>query len=311
MKRRWLRWLSWVAVVLSVAIMGGFLWASAGQLRQLDWRGFLYPVAVGLALYGLSLGLQAVVWTGLVSQMTGRRWGWWDVGVYYATHLTRRLPGAPWYMAGRAMIYQERDRGGEAALAASLLEWGGMLATAGGWVAVGKRGLAGGLGVGLGLALIALAWGRLRRSDRLPGRVRSLAALSARRILLAWVAYSAAWVLGGAILYLLVRAAMPGTPGNLLTFTSTWAISGAISMLALAIPAGLGIREVTLTALLQPSLGTGLSVVVALLIRALFTTGDLVWGGLIGLLVRGLTPAVLLEPRQGDEGEPVIRRQLR
>ena len=284
MRRPWVRLLGWAAIVLSLALIGRILWTSAGQLRDLDWRVFVGPGVLGLGLYGVSLGLQAAVWTGLVSTLSLSVWSWRDVEVYFSTHLTRRLPGLPWYMGGRMIAYEKGSLRSRAALSASLIEWGGMLMAAGVWALVGYL-----QGVRLALALAGLVALVLAASRILSNWPRArkwvqLDQLRAGPLLLAAASYGVAWLLGGLILHLLVTARIPSA--GLLAVTSAWAVSGVASMVMVFMPAGLGVRELTLTLVLGPQLGDALALVVALLIRILFALGDLIWGGAFWLLAR-------------------------
>lgn len=287
MKHNWLRVLGWAAVLLSLAIVGSILWRSAGQLRDLEWRQFLWSGLVGLGLYGISLALQAFVWTGLVSKLSLSSWGWRDVQVYFATHLTKRLPGLPWYMAGRAIIYKKQGRSGEAALVASLLEWGGMFIAASLWAVLGHFGGAWVVLALLGMgALLVVAY---RAPSGVPrvGKWELLTRLPVHWLLLAGGGYGFAWFLGGLIMYSLVPSS-PRSSMSLIDITSLWTLSGGASMLMAFVPAGLGVREITLSLLLRPHIGDAVALVVALLMRVLFTLGDLVWGGIFWLLARYL-----------------------
>jgi uncharacterized membrane protein YbhN (UPF0104 family) len=95
--------------------------------------------------------------------------------------------------------------------------------------------------------------------------------------------------LGGIILYLLLLAAAPDTPQNLGDAMSVWALAGGASILTIMVPAGLGVREFGITVLLQPQVTAAIAFLVAVLMRLLFTAGDLLWGGLFWLFARHLS----------------------
>ena len=66
-----------------------------------------------------------------------------------------------------------------------------------------------------------------------------------------------------------------------------WALTGGIgSLLSVVVPAGLGVRELTLTVLLSPPMSVAEAIVVAILLRILYVGGSLVWGGLLLALAR-------------------------
>jgi uncharacterized membrane protein YbhN (UPF0104 family) len=103
---------------------------------------------------------------------------------------------------------------------------------------------------------------------------------------LAWIlAYLASWFAGGVILFLLIHPdhiAPPSLPET----AAVWAFAGGLSALAIIIPSGLGIREVSLTLLLQPYIPASMAILTAIILRLLFTSADLVWGATGNLLSR-------------------------
>jgi hypothetical protein len=287
-QRKWVRWVSWAAVGLSLVLTAVVLWRGSAQLHDLEWRKFVLPMALGLLLYGLSLAVQAGVWTGAVARFTNTPPQWWDVEVFCTTHLMRRLPG-PAYMAGRVMIYRDHGRGTGGALATNLLEWGGLILTGAAWALIGFLGWTGALIVAVFLGALVILWPKFRTWSRLPAKWQAVADLPVSWILLVLAAYALAWLLGGAILYLLLHAAAPGAPQGFGKAMSVWALAGGASILMIMVPAGLGVREFGLTVLLQPQVTAAIAFLVAVLMRVLFTVGDLLWGGLFWLFARHLS----------------------
>ncbi len=271
----WIRWITRLAVLASFGLIGWFLWRHAAELLAVDWRALAGPAALSLLWYGMALGLQSATWIRLWSILTGVSWGWEDVRAYMMSHLMRRLPGAPWYMAGRAMLY--RERGPEAARAAvvvSLLEWGGQILTALIWVAGMKWGWPG-AGLVLGILALGVPW---LRSWSWPRRWVQLQRFSLSSLYLSLGGYLLQWGLADLMFYGFLRALTPAWKLDFIQTGGLWAISGVISSLAVFAPAGLGIRELSLVALLDPYTGPGYAALVALLMRVMFTLGDLVWG---------------------------------
>ena len=283
MKRRLVNWAGKFGVALSLVLMFGILWSSATQLQSLEWKRFIVPSLIGIGIYGISLIMQAWLWIVLVSNMTGVPWSWWDVKVYITTHFMRRIPGAPWYMAGRALMYREQGRSGGAALAASLVEWVGVLITAAMWFSIAQWGVSGLIGslaiIGVGL----IVWPRVKKLRFLPQRLKPFAELRRRWISIAIAVYLFVWLLGGLMLYLLIASAQPNSNLNFIQVVSLWALGSGLSLLTVMAPAGLGVREISITILFQPYLGTAVALIVALLMRLLFTIGDFVWGGILWL----------------------------
>lgn len=278
----WWRWLIHGGVAVSFILIGWFLWQHWDELRAVDWRRVVGPVGLGLVLYGLALGIQGAVWIGLFARLTATPWDWEDVRIYFTTHLMRRLPGAPWYIAGRAIVYRERSpEAARAALAVSLLEWVGIILSGLVWVAWGRwkwGGLLGAMG-----ALLLLVMGT--RCWRWPARCVPLERFSLSALYIALAGYSAQWFLAAGMLYLLLGALAPERAPSFLETGSLWAISGVVSNLAVFVPMGLGIRELSLVAVLSPQVGLGYAALAALLMRVLFTVGDLLWGSIAAWLL--------------------------
>ncbi len=280
MKASWWRWLTRAGVALSFGLMGWFLWQHIEDLRAVDWRAMAMPTFLSLVLYGVALGIQGAVWIALFSRLTDTPWTWGDVKTYFTTHLLRRLPGAPWYMAGRAAAYQERNpEAVRAALAVSLLEWAGIILSGLVWMAWGRWGWVGLVG-GMALLLLLVPW--LRRW-RWPARWVPLSRFSSSTLYKALLAYGGQWFLATWMLYSLLSTLAPGRVPAFLETGSLWATSGVVSSLAVFAPAGLGVRELSLIALLEPHVGLGYAALAALLMRVVFTVGDLLWGALAAL----------------------------
>jgi glycosyltransferase 2 family protein len=94
---------------------------------------------------------------------------------------------------------------------------------------------------------------------------------------LAWSAGS--WVCYGLQIWLLsVRLGAPRADGLLLAIGS-FSLAWCAGFVAVFVPAGAGIREVVLVALLAPAIGVGAATAVALVSRALTTVSDLLTAG--------------------------------
>ncbi|MCU0520258.1 MAG: hypothetical protein MUF84_06160 [Anaerolineae bacterium] len=283
--KKWAKGLSALAVGASLVLIAAFLWRSREDLRGVDWLAMLPALGLSLLLYGVSLGAQGWVWIGTVSKLTGIAWNAWDVAAYFQTHLVRRLPGAPWYMASRAILYEARGPDGPAsAVAASLFEWIGTFSTAAVWAAGGRWGWGWGLVLVFVLVALASSFPRLSRSSHFPKRLARLGRLSPGRVVCALTVYMLVWVLATFILQLLIRALAPQAGLAWGSLASAWALSAAVSMLTFFAPAGLGVRELTLVAQLAPSTGLAVGTLVALLVRLVFTVGDLFYFGLVSLV---------------------------
>ena len=297
------RWVSASVFLCTVAFLVFILLRSTDELRELDdWSTYLGVCARGFLLYPISLIVQALIWRMIIvrlGQMTG---GWWDIEIYAYSSLMRHLPGMIWYLAGRASMYHTRGVEASLTLMASGLEW--VLLVAAAVLVYGTLSL-----TGSGMLLISMvllsalivgtAFGlrqALRASTRLPlpGFVRRrLMALATAPVpgaadLTLWLSlYVLAYFIGGWILLLLVRGVAPEVTIGLGAATRIWALTGGIGFLLSAIvPAGLGVRELTLAVLLSSAMPMAGAIVVAILLRMLFIGGSLVWGGMLWAIAR-------------------------
>jgi uncharacterized membrane protein YbhN (UPF0104 family) len=125
--------------------------------------------------------------------------------------------------------------------------------------------------------------GRLFRLTRRPPLEQPLTA----RAIAAALAWSfGSWLFYGLQIWLLAtRLGAPRGTGALLAIGG-FAFAWCVGFLAVFAPAGAGVREVLLVALLGPVLGVGAATAVALVSRVLTTVGDLLAAGLAAGYVR-------------------------
>lgn len=112
-----------------------------------------------------------------------------------------------------------------------------------------------------------------------------------------------AWVAAGVqVLALSVGLGAEPTPSLLLLVTAGYAAAWVVGFAVIVVPAGLGVREVVLAAVLVNELGTAEVLVVVIASRALFTVADIALAG-VALAVRGRTRQV----RRGTGPRPGSR----
>lgn len=300
------RLVSIIVLVFTVATLVGVLVQGRDELSQIEnWTNCLFALGQGFLLYPLSLAIQSLNWSKMMARLAQVAGGWHDIEIYAYTHLMRRIPGGIWYLTGRMTAYDELGVKNSTTLAASGLEWLLLLfAAALVWgtmklsVFTDWR-LSIMIGSVVASACVGIAHQVLskRNRSRLPRFIRELldqygANSSLPRVgeLGWWIGnYVVAYVIGGLILFVLVRSVAPKSSVSLSGAVSIWALTGGIgSLTSTVLPAAFGIRELTLTALLTPTVATARAVLIAFLFRALFIAGDLVWGGALWGLARAL-----------------------
>ncbi|SEG66976.1 hypothetical protein SAMN05444920_103836 [Nonomuraea solani] len=90
----------------------------------------------------------------------------------------------------------------------------------------------------------------------------------------------AGWVSYGVHLYLIAPQ------GGLLFAVGAFAMSWCLGILTFVVPAGAGVREVAMVAVLAPQLDQGAAIAVALSSRIVIIVGDLICAGLAGIAAR-------------------------
>lgn len=285
------------------------------ELRQFgNWRTYLMACGQGFLLYPVSLSIQALIWSMMIKRAGHVDHRWRDVEIYAYTHLMRHIPGAFWYLAGRTAMYYAEGIGASIVLASSGLEWLLLLVAAVVTYSVLSLPTPGSevIFVVFILAVIASLRGcrflySIPARHWLLGFIRrrlediSMIALPRWGELILWIGlYIIAYGIGGLILFSLIHGVAPTSDITLSAATRIWALAGGIGFLtSMVVPAGIGIRELTLTALLAPDISTVGALLVALLLRMLFMASDLVWGGLMWAIAR-IAKAYLQIHRKGS-----------
>ncbi|GAB4500578.1 MAG: hypothetical protein Fur0035_01180 [Anaerolineales bacterium] len=263
------RYLSLSLTVMMVAYLAYSLTQGKLRLDRIDWKAYGGAISASMALYLASLILQFIVWARII--FFHHKTGWEDVSIFARTILMRSLPGGAWHWVGRISMY---SGGGEVStrvvIAGNFLEWAlitlsGLMvffATLIGWPRL--------LAVFAACAALALAvfWQPAERK---------WAARLVEAIL--WIVlYSLMWALAAGILYLMTKA-VAGS-GYLSEWESlkVWTLTGSLSMLVTMLPSSLGIREVTLVWMLQSVLNPSIALLIALMLRIIYTLADVVWG---------------------------------
>ena len=144
--------------------------------------------------------------------------------------------------------------------------------------------------------------GRLLRLARRPPLEQPLTG----RVMAGALAWScASWVLYGLQIWLLAtRLGAPGGRTALLA-VGGFAFAWSVGFLVVFAPAGAGVRDVLLVAVLGPVLGVGSATAVALVSRALMTAGDLLSAALAAASTRAPRPVQREARRRRGHAEPL------
>jgi uncharacterized membrane protein YbhN (UPF0104 family) len=113
--------------------------------------------------------------------------------------------------------------------------------------------------------------------------------------------YMVVWILGGITLYLLVRSVYPLPARSLPTVVGIWVLGGVVSHVAVLTPGGLGIKELTLAALLSSLAPMTIAIVVSVAARIWYSLNELLWFVLTTSLSRPMAASKQL--KSANEGE--------
>ena len=260
------------------------LWRPAGGLLALS----SLALAVGYALSGW-------IWGRMVRDLGGPALPPLDaVAVYMVANLGRYVPGKLWQIAGLAVLARRRGVPAPVATAAAVL---GQAVALAGATLVGLGAIVAGppalrrftpwvlAGGALVVALVAVpplarralrAWFRLARAE-LPEGVEPGGLLGLR-----WLAlYTLNWTVYALSFWILARSL--GLPGSPLVVAPAFAAAYVLGYAVLFAPAGIGVREGFLVALLGPVMGPAPAGVLAAVARLWTTVVELVpaaafWG---------------------------------
>lgn len=270
-------------VLLSLTIL---LFKEWDQVK--DW---LYCLTLDLLLkvftvYTGALVLAALTWYLIIRRLSGTTDVRIHLRVYCITNLARRLPGALWHVVGRAVLYEQAGLPKTITLLASgveqaLIVFSGILvylvslAVTSGIAQVNVTWLIITVFVGLLTVhprLIGAMLRRLGRQETLPVRYRDIAV---------WlVLYIITWMVGGYMAIILVGSNQSLSLVEQVEIIGAWSLSGSVTSLVTFLPAGLGLREVSLVVLLGPSIGWPFATFVAVMLRLLITLFEIIWGAI-------------------------------
>jgi hypothetical protein len=273
-----------ILVVLGIVIIRDW-----GRLKsfpwQFNWKN-LGAVAIAhyLALSTLFLGWHQIM-RCLVKPENWRR----DFQIYSFSILVRRIPFPIWYIGSRLYLYKGHQVSTSMVLSATGLET--VLITISGficyllflpWYTYNYKWA---YEIGGAILIIWIGGGLLRPNfliDLSNWILRSLGQSQlnifvTRTDLLTWgMIYLSTWLLDGFSLYLMVSAFVPKPP-SLPDILGVSTISALIAIATLALPAGLWLKELTMSALLSAWLPISVGVTISICYRLAHTFVEILW----------------------------------
>jgi glycosyltransferase 2 family protein len=278
-RARWRRILYAVGIVLGLALLAQQAWQGYSALRQVQacvvQPGFLLAA---LALYVVAYFVQMAAWALIMRALQASLSPQAVVEGYALSFLPRYIPGSVWgYLSRNEWLAQNHRVSYRISTTASLLEAALLLVTAGllgalFWLPILWQMplLEPGI-IASGVLASWLAWRTVPwLAARLTGK-HMQDSVAPRQDLALWGAttllYVAFWGLQGGALVAITQTLCGGFMLGVFAATAAFALAWAIGFLVVFVPAGLGVREWTLSALLmlfamlQPGQATLLAVI--------------------------------------------------
>jgi uncharacterized membrane protein YbhN (UPF0104 family) len=271
-------------ILVSLALLAYFIYKNWGALTAYPWQ-LSYPhFVLTLVLHLCAFIIAIAAWHSIISRLAGATDLRLNARIYCYSAVARRLPGMLWDVATRVVMYDQVGISKAAAGVASLLEF--VLITLAGivlyialtpftlsYAQLGSWSLFGTLGVGLVLTHPHLVKGVVRKikKDSVPLPLRY-------RDNIGWlVIYTASWAIGGLILWATIGGIYDLSSDFALQVIADWTLAGVVTSIVTFVPAGLGLREVTLTLLLSRYMPEHIAVSSAVLMRLLMTSYSILW----------------------------------
>jgi hypothetical protein len=296
-KRIYVRWgglVLGIGLVAAISIvLGRAVYQEWDTLKTFHWQLNIGYLLLASVFHSLALGATFVAWHLMLRRLGRFSDLRTNAHIYYLSTLAKRVPIAVWYIGGRLVMYQRQNVSRSAVLNAIALE--SLLIGGAGvlvylllqpfysysspdlaWIVVAVAGVA---------ALICLVQPRLllnmtnvvlRRFHRNPIQVEL-----SRQDLLLWIGiYLVPTPLAGVSLYFLIQAITTGIEADLVSLIGVATLSMLVGLASMLLPAGFGLKELAMAALLATWMPLSVGVVVAIAFRILNTFDDLVWAAL-------------------------------
>lgn len=290
------RGMSVILFLGALAFMGFAVARDWDVLVSFPWQ-FKWANMAGLALmHSLALGTLFLAWHLMMRRLVGLENWRSDFQIYSLSILSRRIPTPLWYIGSRLYLYREQRVPAAIVLNATGLEtvliglsgiicyvlllpwytytqrWPWQFLLAGGAVLVTTLAIRPNLLINLSNLML-----------RLLGRPLLDVSIARTDLVLWGLIYLATWFLDGIGLYCLVSALLPAPP-TMINVVGVSTISALVALATLVLPAGLGLKEVTMGILLGVWVPVSAGVAISIFYRLLQTLIEVFWA-LVGYWV--------------------------
>lgn len=278
------RWFRIIVVVAFLTFIGAALYKNWNDLQEYRWQIDLRYLILTVVAFPAAYLPTVWCWHHLMRRTSSFSNARANTHVFCISSLGRYVPGFVWYIAGRAYWYRDYDVPGSHVVISTI--WENLVFLTSGFLIylfLGSQQIIIG---GLALILVILLYPRLfnhllylaneKLGTKPIGRVGPL------DVLALLVALGVAWAMGGILLWWVTNAIHPINASVIPRLIGSWGLAGAVSVIAAILVGGLGIRELTLGALLAQIIPPPVAIVVALVFRLVLTLAEALWALSLG-----------------------------
>lgn len=276
-------------VLLSLLVIGRILYTNQDVLRSYEWEIRPIWALYAIIFFLIDLIIALYGWHLLVVKLANYDNLRNNVKFCLYSSLARRIPGGVWYIASRALLYQQVGVTKKTTTLLSALEmtlflissllttlltlpfWqlpdGQMAWLQSRWIFLFFP-----------LLLLFLHPAVIQRGWRWFARGSSQISLTVRDTLQWMVVYVLTWVVGGMVLYCVVGLFRPISPSHVIEIIGIWSLAGFISLIGFMTLSFIGLREISLALLLSPLIPLPVAIIIGITIRILWLSGELITG---------------------------------
>lgn len=280
-----------ITLVFVLALLGAFIYARREEIATYRWQIAWPFIPIAFLIFSLDLLYVIWLWTRMMAQFGVKVPFRTHIAYYAQANLAKRLPGTLWYVAGRAQLYDQAGVPMRLTAICSGIEFivstlsSAIVSVA--FIIYGLSGFAANSEAGLlrsatiiaipvlCIALLLLPWiirRLMRRADLAFSSVISVNILSRLTLL-----YLGVWVLGGLLLYAIVRVYAPLSWNMVPYLVGCWGASSLISSLVIFMPTSFGLKEISLGVLLALIVPASVAVITVIAVRIAITLFEVLW----------------------------------
>ena len=266
-------------VATFVAFIGLAIVRNWAELQQYEWHADLRYLLIAVVAFPLAYLPTVWCWHWILRRISGFSSLRINAHIYFLSSMGRYMPGAIWYIAGRAYWYKEQKVPTSHVIIATL--WENVIFISSGLIIYALLGWQQGTIAVLAIILTAFLFPMIL--NRLVGFAQrrvgqdQLPPVRPVDVLVLYAALGFAWIAGGCLLWWVANAIHPLELDVLPYLIADWGLVGAVSVIAGFLVGGLGIREIALSALLGQVMPLPVALVVALVFRLTLMVSEALW----------------------------------